>query len=273
MTESCSVCGQRFDVQFRYQMEERDGGFAFFCSQECHGKAVRGEADRRRDVRRLPEALLRRARLPGRPRRAASCATRAPTSAARSSSRRPAARASARIAAPRARRRAAASRPAPTPRSPRRAAPPRSAPAPSPAARAPARAPMHAPARLAIFNHKGGTGKTTTSRQHRRRPRRARAARAPRRHRLAGQRRRVARREGREDALPRARHGRCAPSDAAVQRAPEPRPHRLERDPRRRRALPRRPPEPRPHPARAARARPSTTTTSSSSTARRRSRS
>ena len=43
MTESCSVCGKAFDVQFRYQMEERDGGFAFFCSQECHGKAVRGE--------------------------------------------------------------------------------------------------------------------------------------------------------------------------------------------------------------------------------------
>ena len=43
MTESCSVCGARFDVQFRYQMEERDGGFAFYCSQDCHGKAVRGE--------------------------------------------------------------------------------------------------------------------------------------------------------------------------------------------------------------------------------------
>ena len=44
MTESCSVCGVRFDVQFRYQMEERDGGFAFFCSHECHRRAVSGEA-------------------------------------------------------------------------------------------------------------------------------------------------------------------------------------------------------------------------------------
>src|SRR5580692_9278328 len=43
MTETCSVCAERFDVQFRYQMEERDGGFAFYCSQVCHGKAVRGE--------------------------------------------------------------------------------------------------------------------------------------------------------------------------------------------------------------------------------------
>src|SRR5580698_5216160 len=43
MTESCSVCGERFEVQFRYQMEERDSGFAFYCSQDCHGKAVRGE--------------------------------------------------------------------------------------------------------------------------------------------------------------------------------------------------------------------------------------
>lgn len=33
--ESCSVCQSEFDVQFRYQMEERDGGFSFFCSQKC----------------------------------------------------------------------------------------------------------------------------------------------------------------------------------------------------------------------------------------------
>jgi chromosome partitioning protein len=35
ITESCSVCGGEFEVQFRYQMEERDGGFSFFCSQKC----------------------------------------------------------------------------------------------------------------------------------------------------------------------------------------------------------------------------------------------
>ncbi|MFO0555563.1 MAG: AAA family ATPase [Polyangiaceae bacterium] len=33
--ETCSVCNSAFDVQFRYQMEEREGGFSFFCSQKC----------------------------------------------------------------------------------------------------------------------------------------------------------------------------------------------------------------------------------------------
>ena len=28
-----------FEVQFRYQMEERDGGFSFFCSQKCLEKS------------------------------------------------------------------------------------------------------------------------------------------------------------------------------------------------------------------------------------------
>ena len=45
MNESCSVCGKGFEVQFRYQMEERDGGFAFFCSTACHGKTVCAEGD------------------------------------------------------------------------------------------------------------------------------------------------------------------------------------------------------------------------------------
>ena len=44
MSETCTVCGRGFDVQFRYQMEERDNAFSFFCSQACHGKSLRGEA-------------------------------------------------------------------------------------------------------------------------------------------------------------------------------------------------------------------------------------
>lgn len=44
MCEACSVCGRSFEMQFRYQMEEKDGAFAFYCSQKCHGAAVRGEA-------------------------------------------------------------------------------------------------------------------------------------------------------------------------------------------------------------------------------------
>ena len=35
ISESCSVCGGAFEIQFRYQMEERDGGFSFYCSQKC----------------------------------------------------------------------------------------------------------------------------------------------------------------------------------------------------------------------------------------------
>ena len=33
--ESCSKCSKTFEVTFRYQMEERDGGFVFFCSQNA----------------------------------------------------------------------------------------------------------------------------------------------------------------------------------------------------------------------------------------------
>ena len=43
MHETCTVCGRGFEVQFRYQMEERDNAFSFFCSQSCHGKSLRGE--------------------------------------------------------------------------------------------------------------------------------------------------------------------------------------------------------------------------------------
>ena len=67
MSETCTVCGRGFDVQFRYQMEERDNAFSFFCSQACHGKSLRGEADERRRLRLLQQALHRRARLAGRP--------------------------------------------------------------------------------------------------------------------------------------------------------------------------------------------------------------
>jgi len=33
--ETCSVCSKEYDVLFSYQMEEREGGFEFFCSQQC----------------------------------------------------------------------------------------------------------------------------------------------------------------------------------------------------------------------------------------------
>ena len=42
ISETCSVCGTGFDVVFRYQMEERNGGFAFYCSQKCLEKSQKG---------------------------------------------------------------------------------------------------------------------------------------------------------------------------------------------------------------------------------------
>jgi len=43
--ESCSVCNTSFAVIFRYQMEERNGGFVFFCTQSCLEKSqVHGAA-------------------------------------------------------------------------------------------------------------------------------------------------------------------------------------------------------------------------------------
>jgi chromosome partitioning protein len=39
--ESCSVCGSRFEPQFRYQMEETRAGFAFYCSQACLERSQR----------------------------------------------------------------------------------------------------------------------------------------------------------------------------------------------------------------------------------------
>lgn len=42
--ETCSVCDQSFEVQFRYQMEERDGGFSFFCTQKCLEQSQAGQS-------------------------------------------------------------------------------------------------------------------------------------------------------------------------------------------------------------------------------------
>ena len=180
MTEGCSVCGRQFDVQFRYQMEEKDGGFAFFCSQECHGKSVRGEdtggvncdACRKRFMVELVSQVVRvhgtrryacgdacRAQLLSEangvrlgafassehvvPASPPSCSALPPlVSSEPASVALPVSRAS--IAAPS--RPAVASGAASDVVATRRIAPK-----------------MHAPRRLAIFNHKGGTGKTTTS--------------------------------------------------------------------------------------------------------------
>jgi len=149
MTESCSVCAKRFDVQFRYQMEERDGGFAFYCSQDCNVQAVRGQTAGGAtcsacNKRFLVELVSQVVRIRGEVRHACSEGCRSQILAEAGGA-----------------RLGAFSAPAADP----------SRPAGLPIARASdenLRSPAAekgapGPRRLAVFNHKGGTGKTTTS--------------------------------------------------------------------------------------------------------------
>lgn len=147
MSETCSVCAQRFDVQFRYQMEERDGGFAFYCSQACHGKAVRGETTDGATcsacrTRFRVELVSHVVRVRGELHHACSEDCRRQILAEAGGAR--------------------ISLAGPPPPSPIAVEPPSSTRVSAPAGSAP-RKRIAAPSRLAIFNHKGGTGKTTTS--------------------------------------------------------------------------------------------------------------
>jgi chromosome partitioning protein len=153
MVEGCSVCGRSFEVQFRYQMEERDGAFAFFCSQDCHGKSVRGEADGGAvcdacSKRFAVELVSQVVRVKGARKYACSEECRGQLLAEAGGTRLGA------IAAP-------ALIPTALPAPASTAA---STPTPSPTTSVTQlRRTFHAPRRLAIFNHKGGTGKTTTT--------------------------------------------------------------------------------------------------------------
>jgi chromosome partitioning protein len=159
MRESCSVCAREFDVQFRYQMEESRGGFAFYCSHDCQGKSVRGEATGgvccdvcgKRFVVELVSQVVKT-----RSGRTYACGESCRSQALQES--------------PLGRSLAAASvahlpRPAllPVPPQERAAAPSLEESGPVPIV-APVRNVKYAgPKKLAIFNHKGGTGKTTTT--------------------------------------------------------------------------------------------------------------
>jgi chromosome partitioning protein len=166
MTESCSVCGTRFDVQFRYQMEERDGGFAFFCSHECHRKAVSGEATGGATCsacqkRFYVELVSQVVRVRGELRHACSEDCRKQILAESDGARLGA------MAPPPAPVTVASATPPPVAAAPVLSPPVpigMQAPAPATAPAAPrASSRLQVPQRLAIFNHKGGTGKTTTS--------------------------------------------------------------------------------------------------------------
>lgn len=135
------MCGKAFDQQFRWQMEERDGGFWFFCSQACHQKDVfqddRANCDACHKTFRVELAMQVLATKNGR-RHACSEACRAQLLAEASGA---------------------------TLGSPEDELPPVLQPSRAssvvqlkPVAQKPTNA-----RRLAVFNHKGGTGKTTTS--------------------------------------------------------------------------------------------------------------
>jgi len=170
MSESCSVCSRPFEVQFRYQMEEKDGGFLFFCSQECQGKSVRGETTsgvlcdacgKRFVVDLVSQVVKTKA---GR-KYACSDGCRSQVLAEAGG-----VRLAAFAQAPEAPESVPSLECADEPSEPARPAAeaPASSRSPVTAARtsaAPAaeRRTIAGPRRLAIFNHKGGTGKTTTS--------------------------------------------------------------------------------------------------------------
>jgi chromosome partitioning protein len=172
--ETCSVCGGGFEVQFRYQMEEKEGGFLFFCSQGCLESSQRAGNDGLvscdacakafrvelvsnvlyvRGMRKYACSMECRMQLG----REASGA-RLGEIAAASMPVEPAAAAPVPVApAARAVPPAPTARPAaPVPPPVRRADPPAAAAASTPKNADGARI-------IAVFNHKGGTGKTTTS--------------------------------------------------------------------------------------------------------------
>lgn len=205
MSETCTVCGKGFEVQFRYQMEERDNAFSFFCSQACHGKSMTtsGVVCSCCNKRFVVDLVSQVVRIKGETRYACTDGCRSQLLAEAGGLRLGGAMApsvsSPQAGAPRpiaSTPMPAATRPVPPPLP--RPAPPSSATIPvapvvsapvgpvstasipvapptvpaTPVAQAAAQPtgarvtaarPMAGPRRMAIFNHKGGTGKTTTS--------------------------------------------------------------------------------------------------------------
>jgi chromosome partitioning protein len=141
-------------------MEERDGGFVFFCSQACQSKSARGEIEGgvtcdgcgKRFVVELVSQMMKASGAKGARRYACSDPCRAQVLLEVNGARLGSMTAPHVPAAP-------ASSPSVQPK------PEEAPPVSSRRSPAQARVPMdvHGPRRLAIFNHKGGTGKTTTS--------------------------------------------------------------------------------------------------------------
>jgi chromosome partitioning protein len=147
--ETCSVCGAGFDVVFRYQMEERDDAFVFFCSQECLGKSQSAAVTCEACMKRFAVQLASQVFYAGGRRRYA-CSMPCRTQLQREEQGVRLGEIAAPAEEPRRERVSEV-------RALRNAEPPPAMPS-SPAAVA-----GPAPRKIAVFNHKGGTGKTTTS--------------------------------------------------------------------------------------------------------------
>jgi chromosome partitioning protein len=163
ISETCSVCTTSFEVQFRYQMEERDGGFSFFCTQRCLEASQRAGAAEGvicdACSKRFSPDLVSQVLYVGRQRRyacSASCRTQLLREAG-----------GARLGEFATGELEAATPPpeaanaVPSPAVPAVAVSLAPEVLRAPRAREPAVAPT--PRVIAVFNHKGGTGKTTTS--------------------------------------------------------------------------------------------------------------
>ena len=189
ISETCSVCSGEFEVQFRYQMEERDGGFSFYCSQKCLETSQVAGSDAGKDAatcdacakRFTPDLVSQVLYITGRRHYACSLSCRAQL-LSEAKGARLGDIANANTPTPALAPVPKAAEPAPLPARPATTAASRRAPAAATAATgatalpvAPPLAPRRdkvAPPRiinegvpryLAVFNHKGGTGKTTTA--------------------------------------------------------------------------------------------------------------
>ncbi|MFO0616033.1 MAG: ParA family protein [Polyangiaceae bacterium] len=170
--ETCTVCSTAFDVQFRYQMEERDNAFSFFCSQKCleqsQQKGNEGEgAVCDACAKRFPVTLASQVFYLGK-RRAYACSNGCRAQLIREASGARLGDIARQAPEPKPEPAKVAASPMPPalptqpsavvvpvmPRTPEAARAPRPAANPTEQAR---------PKCIAVFNHKGGTGKTTTS--------------------------------------------------------------------------------------------------------------
>jgi chromosome partitioning protein len=164
ITETCSVCRGEFEVQFRYQMEERDGGFSFFCSQKCLEQSQLAPAGATTSAatcdacakRFTPDLVSQVLYIGGRRHYACSLGCRSQLLNEAKGTR------LGDIAVPAS----SPSRPSAQARKPAAESNGAVAVAVTPAPKRPAPAPRPEngiPRYIAVFNHKGGTGKTTTA--------------------------------------------------------------------------------------------------------------